>query len=45
VNLLCKLFLDSCMDDPNGRNDLCAAPTAGPRPSDTTFYFTLGNAT
>jgi hypothetical protein len=33
------------LDNPDGRNHLCAPPPDGPHPSDTVFCFTLGGAT
>jgi hypothetical protein len=33
------------LDNPDGRNHLCAPPPDGAHPSDTVFCFTLGGAT
>jgi hypothetical protein len=33
------------LDNPDGRNHLCAPPPDSPHPSDTVFCFTLGGAT
>ena len=45
MTLLRKPFFEDCMNNPDRRNDLRAASPDSPHPSDTTFFFTSGDAT